>query len=1149
MAKRRVATDSDDETPQSSQVSKRAKIKDSDDDEVQLIPSSPAREKKPTVNGKAKGKARGDESTDDEDVDVPGADEENEEFEKRFEEENGAAIREHLEARKNVVGGIADHGIIECIEMTNFMCHPRLTFTFGPQINFIIGHNGSGKSAVLSAITIALGGKTISTGRGNGLKSFIREGQNKAEVTLTLKNQGEEAYRPKEYGKSIVITRTFNRQGASSWAIKSKDGTKISDKRDELAAICDHMNIQVDNPLNVLTQDAARQFLSASHPTDKYKFFLRGTQLSQLSEEYDSCLANINSAKRVLHQKKQALPELRAAFKEATARFQEASKAREQRHKADELKKELAWAHVAAKQHEMETKFGEVAKAQRRLPKIEAGFHTAEAEFKEASDEIERLEREISDLGNIDHLNDSSKQLQDKMRANKTTLNQFRNDEREMNASLGSLNKAIREFEAQIEVETRRMETHTQARRDVLYRRLEEAKLAVTTAEQAHKVVCDEKRTNLETTEDCRRKGTDSENRRNQAQARIEGCNTMITRCKERENNSLAPYGRNMKAVLEQIRRMTWHGETPIGPLGLHVRLKDQTWASLLRTQLGSMMSAFACTDARDRPQLKRIFEQSQNKHINIIISERDLFDYSSGEPPDHVLTVLRALEISDPYVLRILINQSNIERTVLALNRKAGDDVLIGLHSGVGWTADFMRVTRYSEGGGSSIKLNRLAPADPRQMMFAANDNATELRLWQDKLQEAESEYKNASVERSQLLEAFNRATQAIRTIEQRERAALGALRVAKTAHSQLQTEANEEMPAGISGLQGAKDEAEEEKKLILQQFQDLAQRKATVDQEQGSLLTELNEVKKHIKNFEDTRGQFATKVEEAATKRLTAQQQRDHFTKKLDEEKKAVKEQEMVADTLQQEFTDWTARAQEYRDRVQNPRKVTEVQRQLDSVQAALKERERRQGATVEEMTIEVNKTKEDLDNAERDLRELTGVNNVLKRSLVIRLDKWHEFRRHIALRCKLVFQYHLSNRGYFGKVLFDHVNQTLQLKVQTEDQAATQARRDKDPRSLSGGEKSFSTICLLLSLWDSIGCPLRCLDEFDVFMDAVNRRISMRMMIDTANASDKKQYILITPQDMGPATMGPSVRVHRMSDPERGQGTLAFGGGTAA
>ncbi|KAG1886425.1 uncharacterized protein F5891DRAFT_968162, partial [Suillus fuscotomentosus] len=75
--------------------------------------------------------------------------------------------------------GVAEHGIIESIEMHHFMCHKRLTFTFGPQINFIIGecHFEYGKSAVLSAITIALGGKANSTGRGSGLKSFIREGQ------------------------------------------------------------------------------------------------------------------------------------------------------------------------------------------------------------------------------------------------------------------------------------------------------------------------------------------------------------------------------------------------------------------------------------------------------------------------------------------------------------------------------------------------------------------------------------------------------------------------------------------------------------------------------------------------------------------------------------------------------------------------------------------------------------------------------------------------------------------------------------------------------------------------------------------------------------------------------------------------------------
>lgn len=32
--------------------------------------------------------------------------------------------------------------------------------------------------------------------------------------------------------------------------------------------------------------------------------------------------------------------------------------------------------------------------------------------------------------------------------------------------------------------------------------------------------------------------------------------------------------------------------------------------------------------------------------HVLIIISERDMFDYSQGEPPENYLTVLRALEV-----------------------------------------------------------------------------------------------------------------------------------------------------------------------------------------------------------------------------------------------------------------------------------------------------------------------------------------------------------------------------------------------------------------------------------------------------------------------------------------------------------------------
>ena len=71
----------------------------------------------------------------------------------------------------------ADNGIIESVTCTNFMCHAFLEVTLGPLINFIVGHNGSGKSAVLTAIMLCLGGKATSTNRAGNLKGFIKEGQ------------------------------------------------------------------------------------------------------------------------------------------------------------------------------------------------------------------------------------------------------------------------------------------------------------------------------------------------------------------------------------------------------------------------------------------------------------------------------------------------------------------------------------------------------------------------------------------------------------------------------------------------------------------------------------------------------------------------------------------------------------------------------------------------------------------------------------------------------------------------------------------------------------------------------------------------------------------------------------------------------------
>lgn len=54
----------------------------------------------------------------------------------------------------------AQAGYILSVELENFLCHESCKIEFGSRINFLTGANGSGKSAILAAISLGLGGTT-----------------------------------------------------------------------------------------------------------------------------------------------------------------------------------------------------------------------------------------------------------------------------------------------------------------------------------------------------------------------------------------------------------------------------------------------------------------------------------------------------------------------------------------------------------------------------------------------------------------------------------------------------------------------------------------------------------------------------------------------------------------------------------------------------------------------------------------------------------------------------------------------------------------------------------------------------------------------------------------------------------------------------
>jgi chromosome segregation ATPase len=187
---------------------------------------------------------------------------------------------------------------------------------------------------------------------------------------------------------------------------------------------------------------------------------------------------------------------------------------------------------------------------------------------------------------------------------------------------------AMQQLETRMAAEKARNAEFSQSKQDELNQRLQQATLDVQNAEadlkQAEALVLEKKKE----ANDISTQGEETDREIQTAKNSVMGVREQIQRCKEQQNNSLVPYGQNLKKVLERIGGLRWHGRKPLGPLGVYVKLKDRVWADLLRVVLGSHMSSFVVTDPRDLPVLKNVLRDN-GKCVD------DLFFLPSGTDDD----------------------------------------------------------------------------------------------------------------------------------------------------------------------------------------------------------------------------------------------------------------------------------------------------------------------------------------------------------------------------------------------------------------------------------------------------------------------------------------------------------------------------------
>jgi len=165
-----------------------------------------------------------------------------------------------------------DDGSIIRIRMENFMHYDDQTVRPLPGFNVVIGHNGSGKSALVNAICIGLGGNIDTLQRCDNITTFIKRNADEARVEIELYNSS---------GDNHEVACYINVKGKVSWCINGEKANKT-----QVEELVNSLNIQTGNMCQFLPQDVVKNFPMMT-PQERFLSTVKAVGEGKLVEQFD----------------------------------------------------------------------------------------------------------------------------------------------------------------------------------------------------------------------------------------------------------------------------------------------------------------------------------------------------------------------------------------------------------------------------------------------------------------------------------------------------------------------------------------------------------------------------------------------------------------------------------------------------------------------------------------------------------------------------------------------------------------------------------------------------------------------------------------------------------------------------------------------
>jgi len=266
-------------------------------------------------------------------------------------------------------------GAIYRLTMHNFMTYSHAELSPpGPRLNCIVGPNGTGKSSVVNALAIVLGGSLRLTERGDRASDAIKHGCDKGYVEIELRDGNGP-------GQNLIIRADLDLEtNHTKYSIDGKKTTKT-----EVKDRVKKLGIMIDNMLQFLPQDKVIEFTKLN-PKELLASTMKAVMPDEHTEheELIQLAARVGEADKVRKGKEKKLNGLREDVEKLELDVQRHAEYERNVEKRNNLEGKSAWIKVLSKNAEVKDTSAKLKEAKKELAREEAARDAARAPLEAA---------------------------------------------------------------------------------------------------------------------------------------------------------------------------------------------------------------------------------------------------------------------------------------------------------------------------------------------------------------------------------------------------------------------------------------------------------------------------------------------------------------------------------------------------------------------------------------------------------------------------------------------------------------------------------------------------------------------------------------------------------------------------------------------